>query len=520
MTTSTGLDATDPRLLPPDWDASGGGDLAAQRRRLLLLGLLNAAAAVWYVGWLLQPGRAGQPLLYGMLLAAELFNLAQAAGFWWTCAAQRPVRPPDPAAADRWSVDVLIPTYNEPVAIVAPTVAAARRIRGADVRVWVLDDGDRDEVAVMAARLGAGYLRRRGGHGAKAGNLNAALARTHGDLVAVFDCDHVPDPAFLEATAGHFADPAVALVQTPQYYANHDAGAVAAAAWSQQALFFGPIARGKDALGATFCCGTNMLLRRAALEEAGGFPTDSITEDFALSVGLHERGWTSRYVPRVLARGLGPEDMAAYVGQQQRWAQGCLGALRTVLTARLPLRLKAQYLLSAVFFASGWTVAVYLALPLVAILTGAIPISGEAADTYLLHFVPYWALAVGTVAVAGRGTYTFRAFAVLAATWWIHVHACLRVASGRVGGFVVTPKEGADGPQPRAVAPTLAVAAALAVAGAYGLLRDLDPSTVNNVAFAGVHLSVQLAGAAPALLGPRRREVAPAEQPPALRRAA
>lgn len=88
----------------------------------------------------------------------------------------------------------------------------------------------------------------------------------------MFDSDHVADTAFLKQTLGHFANPAVAFVQTPQYYANHRHGGIPAAAWAQQALFFGPIARGKDGLDAMFCCGTNVVFRREALEAVGGFP--------------------------------------------------------------------------------------------------------------------------------------------------------------------------------------------------------------------------------------------------------
>ena len=140
----------------------------------------------------------------------------------------------------------------------------------------------------------------------------------------MFDSDHVADPTFLEATLGYMDDPKVAFVQTPQYYANGDSSRIAAASWAQQALFFGAIARGKDGLDAVFCCGTNVLFRREAFESVGGFPTNSLTEDYELSIWLHEKGWKSVYVPDVLSRGLGPEDMASYVSQQQRWARGCL----------------------------------------------------------------------------------------------------------------------------------------------------------------------------------------------------
>jgi cellulose synthase (UDP-forming) len=457
----------------------------------------------------------GSPILYVILLAAECFNLVQAAGFWWTASRQRSRPPLRLANGHVPTVDLFIPVYDEPASIVEPTVAAATRLRGARLKVWVLDDGRSPEMREIARRHGAGYLVRPSGEGAKAGNINCALRRTHGELVAVLDCDHVPRNRFLAATLGHLADPRVAFVQTPQYYANAGGNRVAAAAWAQQALFFGAIARGKDGAGAMFCCGTNVVFRREALEQAGGFPEDSVTEDFELSVRLHELGWRTRYVPEVVACGLGPEDMASYVSQQQRWARGCLGAIRTALRARLPARQRLQYLLSSMYFLSGWTVLVYLSMPVLRILTGAQPLAGASADQFLLHFVPYFSVALGMVAVAGAGSFTFAAFALAASSFWIHVRASLLALAGRRGRFVVTPKEGAAKRQPRAVAVPLAVVGLLLAVGIHGLLRDHSPATVNNAAFLAFHITILLAGAWPALAAPGARPAAAVDERPA-----
>jgi cellulose synthase (UDP-forming) len=425
----------------------------------------------------------------------------------------------DPSA----TVDVLIPVYSEPVEIVEPTVAAATRLRGAQVRVALLDDGDNPEMAALAARHGVRYVTRDEHEGAKAGNINHALGLVDGDHVLVLDCDHVPRPELLERTLGHFVDPDVAFVQTPQYYANANAGTadgeraagIAEAAWSQQALFFGPIAQGKDAHDAMFCCGTNVVFRREALDAVGGFPERSLTEDFELSVELHERGWRSVYVHEVLAAGLGPEDMASYVSQQHRWARGCLSAIPRVARASLAWRLKVQYLLSAGFFLSGWTFAVYMALPLIRILTGAQPVAGATADQFLLVFGPYFGLALLTLAVIGGGRYRFDAYALAFASFWIHLHASLKALFGRPGRFVVTPKQGAEGPQPSTVVVPLVAAGVLAVVAIGGLVVSRSPATLNNVAFAALHISVLLAGSRHALL---RRSAAAvvAEDEPAL----
>jgi cellulose synthase (UDP-forming) len=507
------MSTTDPRLRPPVWDAAASG----RRRRVVRLALCALVPlALFYFGWLLAPHRVGQPVLYGLLLVAELFNLVQAIGFWWTCAGERE-RPRVELSGAPPLVDVLIPVYDEPVSVVEPTVAAATRMTGAEVCVWLLDDGQSEEMRALAARRGAQYLRRDRREGAKAGNINHALLHADAPYVVVLDCDHVPSPRFLEATLGELADERVAFVQTPQYYANADRGEVPAAAWSQQALFFGPIARGKDGHGAMFCCGTNVLFRRAALLDVGGFPADSVTEDFELSIRMHERGWSSRYVPEVLAAGLGPEDMASYVSQQQRWSRGCLGALGAVRRARLPLRMKAQYALSASYFLSGWTVLVYMSFPVVRILTGAQPLAATTADQFLVHFAPYFGIALLALTWLGGGAYTFKAFALQAASFWIHVQSSVLALLRRRGRFVVTPKEGAVGRQPRAVAPALAALAVLTGVAAYGLARDQDPATLNNVAFAALHVCVLLSGALPALRSAplalpvaREREAVPA----------
>jgi cellulose synthase (UDP-forming) len=503
---------TDPRLREPTWSAASPG--RGHRLRVRLLTALAIPLALFYFAWLLSPGRIGHPALYALLVAAELFNLAQAAGFWWTCARERSRRPCAlNGASERPEVDVFVPVYDEPADVVEPTIAAARKMRGARVTVWLLDDGGREEMRALAARRGARYVARSQRSGAKAGNINNALRRSHAQYVVVLDCDHVPAPDMLEATLGHLAADDVAFVQTPQYYANAGVNPLAGAAWSQQALFFGAIARGKDGHDAMFCCGTNVVFRRAALEDAGGFPEGSLTEDFELSVTLHERGWRSAYVPHVVARGLGPEDMASYVGQQHRWARGCLGSIASVLRADLPLRLRLQYLLSCSYFLTGWTILVYMSFPVVRILTGAQPLAASGADQFVLHFAPYFGLALYMVALMGSGAYTFRAFALQAASFWIHVHASLAVLLRRPGSFKVTPKRGASGRQPRAVLPGLAAIAVLLSAAAYGLLRAQDPGTLNNAAFALVHVAVLTAGIGPALRGAAPVAAAPAESP-------
>ena len=223
------------------------------------------------------------------------------------------------------------------------------------------------------------YVRRTPHDGAKAGNINHALGRTDAPFVLVLDCDHVPYPEMLERLLPEFVDPRVAYVQSPQYYANHGANRLAGAAWSQQALFFGPIARGKDAHRSMICCGTNVVFRRAGarrrrrlpagLADRGLRPVDRPPRA-ALGVGVRARAARR---PASAPRTSPPTSASSTAGRAAASARS-----RSVLQARLPLRKKLQYLLSASYFLSGWTVALYLALPVIRILTGIQPLAGVA----------------------------------------------------------------------------------------------------------------------------------------------
>src|SRR5690606_35070727 len=128
----------------------------------------------------------------------------------WDLDARRPARrvtTPEPRVA------ILLPTYNESVDILLPTIAAAMAAR-LPHETWVLDDGDRPSVRQLAEELGARYVARAEHNHAKAGNINNVLPLLNVDFVAILDADHVAEPDILEKTLGYFNDPKVALVQT------------------------------------------------------------------------------------------------------------------------------------------------------------------------------------------------------------------------------------------------------------------------------------------------------------------
>jgi cellulose synthase (UDP-forming) len=479
--------------------------------RVRVLVMANFALASLYLMWWFSSGHVGSTPLFVMLAVAEGFSMLHLLGLWFALWATR-VDPP-PARRTSFSIDVLVPTRGEPLEILERTVAAAVRM-AIPHRTYVLDDVDRAEVLRLARRLGAEYIARpaTARTGAKAGNLNHGLARTGGELVVVFDADHVPRKDFLRRIIGYFEDPDVAFVQTPQYYANAAENDVARGAYQQQALFYGPICRGKNGLGAAFCCGTNVVFRRAALDEVGGFDEHSVVEDFVTSMRIHRLGWSSVYYPYILAEGLGPGSIRAYFRQQFRWARGSIGAL----TALEPFRRgysfgqRFQHLLATTFYLVGLVTVIYILLPILYLVFGISAFSTES-GTFALFYAPYLIVALITLRWGLGGQlrlehlrFTFGSFPVyslagLAAL--LHIPARFRVTAKTA--------DGAERPHVLAWVTVLAAGATLGAIVAGVLFRPLDATTTTNIAWAIVNLlllqGVVRATLREAVLAPRAR---------------
>ena len=237
---------------------------------------------------------------------------------------------PLPDDVSTWpTVDIYIPSYNESLEVVRDTVLAAQCIDYPrdKLNIYLLDDGKRREFAVFAADVGVGYITRNDNSHAKAGNLNHALKLTKGELICVFDCDHVATRIFLQATVGSFLqDPKLALLQTPHYFYSPDPFernlSLGKNIPNEGSLFYGPIQQGNDNWNATFFCGSCAVIRRSALEEIGGFAVETVTEDAHTALKMQRLGWKSAFLAIPLAAGLATERLVLHVIQRTRWARG------------------------------------------------------------------------------------------------------------------------------------------------------------------------------------------------------
>ncbi len=460
---------------PPGAEHPQQGRLLPGQRLLVWAFIL---VGIWYLSWRPSSFNPDAPVFSYLIYGAEVFGFACALLYvfmCWRLTQRRPLPVPEGLR-----VAAFIPTINEPVEMVRRTVLAAMRMKYPH-QTWLLDDGNRPEMRALAAELGCRYLARTENSHAKAGNLNHALVQCDAELIAVFDADHAPAPAFLDETLGFFNDERVAFVQTPQDFYNldsfqHRARRGGSLVWNEQALFFRVIQPGKDRLNSAFFCGSCAVIRRSALDEIGGFATGTVTEDIHTSLKLHKRGWRSVYYGRPLAFGLAPSTAIPFLKQRLRWGQGAMQMWRRegILFARgLSLVQRLSYLATMLAYFEGWQRAIFYLAPVAVLMTGVMPIAAFDFE-FLLHFIPYYLLTFWAFEEVARGygrsilteQYNMMRFAVfITATFGFFLRK-LR--------FIVTPKTmGATDATRRTLWPQYAVLALNAVAIPVGIVLHL-----------------------------------------------
>jgi cellulose synthase (UDP-forming) len=413
-------------------------------RTLALIALVwGLGYLTWRVGW---SGQGASPVLFAMLLATELYGLyALAILTWFSWSRPAAVRP---ATTPGRAVDVYVCTYDEPAEVVMATLAGCRALTYPHT-TWLLDDGRRAEMEEMAKLAGARYLTRADNSHAKAGNLNAALPRTEGDLVLVLDADHVPMPDALDALVGYFDDERMAVVQTPHDFFNHDSAQHYAVGRHEQSLFYRVVCPGKNRHGAAYWCGSAALINRHALLAIGGVATETIAEDFHTTIRLLRDGWRSRYHDEVLVQGLAPHDLDGYLLQRDRWARGNLAVFtlpESPLRARelRPLQRLSYFASLAAYLAPPMRLLLLVTLGLV-LWTGALPMRISVValaalwlPSLLLNLSAGSALARGYMRIPETAHYELL-------TMEIYTRALRCAVRPGKTAFRVTPKQGADG---------------------------------------------------------------------------
>jgi len=413
------------------------------------------------------------------------------------------------ASARSPKVACLVASFNEPPDVLEETVAAVLALDYPDKEVILLDDSTRElnrfAAQDIAFKYGIRCVQRLSRRGFKAGAINDFLPETDAEFLALFDADALPSPNFLRDIVPQLEDNAkLGWVQTPQFYANTSSSYTAMAAARQQNVFYEYICEGKSRSHAAFCCGTNVVFRKRALQEVGGFDETSVTEDFATSFELHLRGWDSLYVNRVYVLSLAPETLAAYFTQQSRWAFGSLGTFGRIARAFLknPRALSAgqwwEYFLSSTYYWVGFANLIFLLMPMLTLFFGVKPLRQDALS-YALVLVPYllWTLHgfyAGMEARGWKAGETVLGQQIGFLSFPTHIAAGISALSGRKRPFGVTPKGIGGRTSYFSLWPQLGMLALSALACGWGLSRyfggyerDTLAALVNSF-WAGFHV--------------------------------
>jgi cellulose synthase/poly-beta-1,6-N-acetylglucosamine synthase-like glycosyltransferase len=406
---------------------------------------------------------AALALIFGYCLVQLHLALQYVRGHRRAAAHPEPV-PALPGETPR--VTVQLPLYNERYVVERLLDAVAALDWPADrLQIQVLDDSTDDSVALTAAKvaelrdrgLDVEHVRRPERTGFKAGALQYGLATATGDYVAIFDADFLPEPDFLRRTVPWFADPEVGVVQTRWGHLNRDYSLLTRMQAFALDLHFSVEQNGRHAAGYFMNFnGTAGVWRAAAIEDAGGWKADTLTEDMDLSYRAQLRGWRFRYLEGVTAPAELPTEMSAVKSQQFRWNKGGAETARkllpTVWRAELPLRVKF-HALSHLLNTSNYLwifLTALLSIPLLWVKHEVIVVDYfKYASVFLIGSVSIaYAYYVSTVwrAVDRRAAwreYALRLPVFLAVTMGLSLHNALAVFRGWLGqrsDFIRTPK--------------------------------------------------------------------------------
>ncbi|GAA4684701.1 glycosyltransferase family 2 protein [Frondihabitans cladoniiphilus] len=353
------------------------------------------------------------------------------------------------------SVDVFLPSCGEPMAVLRNTFTHVSRLDWpGQLDVWVMDDADKPEVEVLAAEFGFHYrVREDRGYMKKAGNLASAFGVTAGDFIVIFDADFVPRTDFLFHTIPYMDDEQIAIVQTPQFFETRGESMnwIERTAGSTQELFYRWIQPSRDRLGAPICVGTCAVYRRSALASVGGFVQIEHSEDVFTGLQLTRGGYSLRYLPVIVSKGLCPSDLSGFLNQQYRWANGSLTLMKSGKASRRPL----SFIQRLCFF-SGFAYYISTALNVFVLhIPGIVMATWFAHDVRASHFVPFLAGAWVYFVLLPRmskSQWRFEVMRIQMAYSFAHALACIHKLTGRSAGWVATGAVGKSSSLSRTIA--------------------------------------------------------------------
>lgn len=404
--------------------------------------------------------------------------------------------PPLFTETGNYSVDIFT-TYceGEPLDMLERTLEAMSLIRYPHTS-WCCDEADDPLVKDLCSKYGIRHITREGRKDAKAGNINNALRYATSDICVILDPDHIPAPEFLDVVLPYFKDEKVGFVQVVQAYYNHHESLVAKGAAQQTYQFYGPMMMCMYAYGTVQALGANCTFRRAALDSIGGHAT-GLAEDMHTAMKLHAKGWTSVYVPAVIARGLVPSTLSSYYKQQLKWSRGTFELLVSTyprLFKNFTGFQKLHYFLLPFHYLSGFIFLLNFLIPVLSLFLAEPPLRLDFTDFVLAaiplafmialirQYVQKW-----VVEENERGFHIVGGLLQIG-TWWVHLTGLVYTLVRKKIPYIPTPKNDVETTPFTLHIPNLIIILLSVVAIVYGLNYDWTPFSIfmSGLAFTNI----------------------------------
>ena len=408
-----------------------GRQLRLGKLALLLSVFTTVIYLTWRIFFSLPKVYGNLPSLFSvLLLLIEIVGFAESCIHYNGMIRLRDYPLPEIAPEEYPDVDIFVATYNESAELLRKTLIGCRSMRYPDkskVHIYLCDDNRRTQMQELAEELGVHYFKRADNEGAKAGNLNAAMARTSSPYVVTFDADMIPQEDFLLKTIPYFVDAEkrnealpesekmpLGLLQTPQSFYNPDVFQHNLYAEkripNEQDFFYRTIEVSKTSTNSVIYGGSNTVLSRKAIEAIGGFYTGSITEDFATGLLIESNGFISLALPEPLASGLSPASFTEHIQQRTRWGRGVIltaKKIRFLKNRNLSAAQKLSYLSSVIYWYSSVKNWFYVLAPLVFAVLGLPVLICELPDI-LLFWLPMFVFQSLTLRLISGGSLSVR----------------------------------------------------------------------------------------------------------------
>ncbi|MFW9854014.1 MAG: glycosyltransferase family 2 protein [Candidatus Thorarchaeota archaeon] len=340
---------------------------------LLVLGFIPIYLVFSFVEIVTYPDYLGIVLNF-LLLAIEAFGYLFAFYLLYMISGAFKFRsqPPFPQTVTSFhpSFSIIVPSHGTPFPILKETLLGTLALKYDDYEIIVSDNGVdpkvTDQLREFCEEHQIPFHWKPDSRGFKAGNINAVLEKTHGDLIVILDSDHIPVPDLLTLFAEVMGDETIGYIQTKVSYRNLTKIYQAANSilYSQ---FFEVFEAAKDPRGVALFNGTTGCFRRDALLAVDGFSEETLIEDIDTSMKILARGYTGRFLNVVGSRGLVPESAKGQIIQLWRWAHGACSLLRLRFrelfkSPHLSWPKKLELILNTMAFFSGISIVLLISL--------------------------------------------------------------------------------------------------------------------------------------------------------------